>query len=95
MNQNVKRDKSLTRIISKIINPRIDYHSMVIVGTGLMARSKDSWIVDSSASVHICNIVQGFHQTISISEGDSRIHMGSHVKERVWAVGDVIIKLST
>lgn len=39
-----------------------------MVGTSLLVGSEDSWIVDSDASVHIYNTVQGFLQTKSLNK---------------------------
>lgn len=75
---NIRR-QAQTQIVSGIVNPEIGYHSLTMVGTSFMVGGEDSWIVDSSASMHVYNIVHGFHQTKSLSRNEAEIHMGSFI----------------
>lgn len=64
-----------------------------MVVTRLLVSGEDSWIMDLGDLVHICNNVQGFHQTKSMNKGEAHIYMGSHMKASVRVVGDIIIKI--
>lgn len=68
-------------------------NSLSMVGISLMARGEDSRLVDSGASMHIRNTIQGFHQTRCLSGGDTHIYTHSYAKASIGVVIDVVINL--
>ena len=65
-------------------------HSLV-TETFLAALSTSTWCVDTGATDHVCNSLQGFQETQRLSDGEIYVYMGDATRVAVVAVGDVIL----
>ena len=54
-----------------------------------MVRSTGTWCVDTGATDHVCNSLQGFQKTRQLSDGKIYLHMGSVMKVAAVAVRDL------
>ena len=50
-----------------------------------------TWCIDTGVTNHICNSLQGFHQTRQLSDGEIYIFLGDGTRISAVAVGDVNI----
>src|SRR5579862_6779626 len=64
------------------------------IETCLVVDSTDSWIVDSGATNHICNSLQGFQIMQTIEKGEFAFRVGTGAKVWAVAVGDVYLHFS-
>ena len=60
----------------------------LVVKTCLAVLSTGTWYVDTGATNHVCNSLQGFQETRQLSDGEVYLHMGNATKVAVVAVGD-------
>src|SRR3954469_15746239 len=56
--------------------------------------SKSTWWIDSGATVHVANSLQGFHLTRTIQRRERRIEVANGVQADIEAVGDVSLELA-
>ena len=49
-----------------------------------------TWCVDTGATDHVCNSLQGFQETRRLSDGEIMVVMGNAAKVAAVAVGEVI-----
>ena len=56
--------------------------------------SKSTWWIDSGATVHVANSLQGFSSTITMPRNSRRIEVANGVQAEVEAVGDVSLELA-
>ena len=61
---------------------------LFVIETCFVARDTTNWCIDSGATDHVCNTLQGFKQTRLLSEGEVYLHLGSDAKVAAEAVGD-------
>ena len=59
-----------------------------------MADYANSWWIDSGATDHICNSLQGFRVTRSLNEGEMQLKMTSSASISVIAIGDLSLSFS-
>ena len=64
-----------------------NFYSLIV--ECLAVRSTGTWCVDSGATNHICNSLQGFQETRKLSDGEIQLHMGDDTIVGASAVGDV------
>ena len=55
--------------------------------------SKSTWWIDSGATVHVSNSLQGFHSTSTTLRSERQIKVANGVQADVEAVGDVSLEL--
>lgn len=67
----------------------ISFFYMLIVETCLAVLTTLQWCVDSGATNHVCNSLQGFQVTRQLSEGDVSIFLGDGTEVAVLAIGNV------
>ena len=63
--------------------------STAVIESCFVADSANSWWIDSGATEHICNSLQGFRVTRSLNEGEMQLKMASSTSISVIAVGDL------
>ena len=56
--------------------------------------SKSTWWIDSGATVHVANSLQGFHSTRTTQRGERCIEVANGVQADVEAVGDICLELA-
>jgi hypothetical protein len=57
--------------------------------------SKSTWWIDSGATIHVANSLQGFHSTRTTQRNERQVKVANGVQEDVEAVGDVHLELDT
>jgi len=57
--------------------------------------SKSTWWIDSGATVHVANSLQGFHSTRTIQRSERRIEVANGVQADIEAVGDISLELAS
>ena len=60
----------------------------LVVETCLAVLSTGTWCVDTGATNHVCNSLQGFQETRQLSDGEIYLHMGNATKVATIIVGD-------
>jgi len=55
--------------------------------------SKSTWWIDSGATVHVANSLQGFHSTRTTQRSERHIKVANGVQADVEAIGDVSLEL--
>src|SRR3954466_1429688 len=56
--------------------------------------SKSTWWIDSRATVHVANSLQGFHSTRTTQRSERRIEVANGVEAEVVAIGDISLELA-
>jgi hypothetical protein len=56
--------------------------------------SKSTWWIDSGATVHVANSLQGFHSTRTMQRSKRCIEVANGVQADVEAVGDISLELA-
>ncbi|CAA0821515.1 Unknown protein, partial [Striga hermonthica] len=60
-----------------------------VVETCLAVVSTSTWCVDTGATDHVCNSLQGFQETRRLRDGEITVYMGNATKVAAVAVGVV------
>jgi hypothetical protein len=55
---------------------------------------KSTWWIDSGATIHVANSLQGFHSTRTAQRSERRIEVANAVQADVEAVGDISLELA-
>ena len=63
----------------------------LVVETCLLACTTGTWCVDTGATNHVCNSLQGFQETRRLAEGEIYLWMGDTSRVAAVAVGDVTL----
>jgi len=58
-----------------------------------LSYSKSTWWIDSGATIHIVNSLQGFHTRRTLQRGERRIKVANGVEAEVEAIGDLSLEL--
>ena len=66
----------------------------LVVETCLMACTIGTWCVDTGATNHVCNSLQGFQKTRRLADGEICLWMGDTTKVAAVAVGVVSLHFS-
>jgi hypothetical protein len=69
--------------------------NILIIETNLMDGPFNSWCVDSSATSHICNILQEFKETRRLNKGEVILKMGMGATVAATAIGTFYLELSS
>jgi hypothetical protein len=56
--------------------------------------SKSTWWIESGATVHVANSLQGFHSTRTMQRSKRRIEVANGVQAEVEAIGDISLELA-
>ena len=56
--------------------------------------SKSTWWIDSGATVHVANSLQGFHSTRILPKRERLIEVANGIEAEVEAVGDIPLELA-
>lgn len=56
--------------------------------------SKSTWWIDSGATVHVANSLQGFHSTRTTQRNERRNEVANGVEAEVEVVGDISLELA-
>ena len=66
----------------------------LVVESCLAVLSTSTWCVDTGATNHVCNSLQGFQETRKLSDGEICLHMGNATTVAAVAVGNVFLNFS-
>ena len=58
-----------------------------------LSYAKSTWWIDSGATVHVANSLQGFHMRRTLQRGERRIKVANGVEAQVEAIGDLSLEL--
>jgi len=58
-----------------------------------LSYSKSTWWIDSGATIHVANSLQGFHTRRTLQRGEQRIKVANGVEAEVEAIGDLSLEL--
>ena len=64
---------------------------LLVVETCLAVLTTHQWCVDSGATNHVCNSLQGFQETRQLSKGEVNIFLGDGTEVAVLAVGNIVL----
>ncbi|KAL6312302.1 hypothetical protein AAG906_014654 [Vitis piasezkii] len=64
---------------------------LLVVETCLAVLTTHQWCVDSGATNHVCNSLQGFQETRQLSKGEVNIFLGDGTEVAVLAVGNIAL----
>ena len=67
----------------------------LVVESCLAVLSTSTWCVDTGATNHVCNSLQGFQETRRLSDGEIYLHMGNATRVAAVAVGNVLLNFSS
>jgi hypothetical protein len=56
--------------------------------------SKSTWWIDSGATVHVANSLQGFYSTRTMQRSERCIEVANGVQADVQAIGDISLELA-
>jgi len=73
----------------KILGKKTGKTEMLVVEVSFIADTSDSWCIDSAATHHICNSLQGFQVSRQLDDGEISLSLGSAAKASAVAVGVV------
>ena len=62
-----------------------------VIEVSFLTDTSNTWCIDSGATNHICNTLQGFRQTIQCSDGEIKLTLGSSATISAVAVGVVVL----
>ncbi|MCE8502524.1 DDE-type integrase/transposase/recombinase, partial [Latilactobacillus sakei] len=65
-------------------------HSFV-VETNMVNNCINSWCIDSGASAHICNSLQGYKEKRKLNEGEITLLMGNESRVDAVSIGDIFL----
>jgi hypothetical protein len=58
-----------------------------------LSYAKSTWWIDSGATIHVANSLQGFHMRRTLQRGERRIKVANGVEAQVEAIGDLSLDL--
>ena len=56
--------------------------------------AKSTWWIESGATIHVANLLQGFHTRRTLQRGERHIKVTNGVKAEVEAIGDLPLELN-
>ena len=65
---------------------------LFVVETCLLACTTGTWCVDTGATNHVCNSLQGFQETRRLADGEICLWLGDTTKVAAKAVGEVSLR---
>ena len=65
---------------------------MLVIEVSFIADTSNTWCIDSGATHHICNTLQGFQVSRKLDEGEISLSLGSQARVSAEAVG--VVRLS-
>jgi hypothetical protein len=54
-----------------------------------LSYTKFTWWIDSGATIHVANSLQGFHMRRTLQRGERHIKVANGVKAKVQAIGEL------
>ena len=58
-----------------------------------LSYAKSTWWIDSGATVHVANSLQGFRKRRALQRGERKIKVANGVEAEVEAIGDLSLEL--
>ena len=55
---------------------------------------KSTWWIDSGATIHVANSLQGVHKRRTLQRGERRIKVANGVQAKVEAIGELLLELN-
>jgi hypothetical protein len=78
----------------KHLNKQGEDHVMFVDESLFLSYSKSTWCIDSGATIHIANFMQGFHMRRTLRRGEISITVANDVKAEVEAIRELPLELN-
>jgi hypothetical protein len=75
-------------------NKQSEDHVTFIDESLFLSFSKSTWWIDSGATIHIANSLQGFHTRQTLRRGERSIRVANDVEAEVEAIGELSLELN-
>ena len=59
-----------------------------------LSYAKSTWWIDSGATIHVANSLQGFHMRRTLQRGERHIKVANGVQAKVEAIGELLLELN-
>jgi hypothetical protein len=78
----------------KHLNKQGEDHVTFVDESLFLSYSKSTWWIDSGATIHVANSLQGFHTKRTLRRGERSIRVANSVDAEVEAIGELPLKLN-
>jgi hypothetical protein len=78
----------------KHLNKQGDNHVTFVDESLFLSYSKSTWWIDSGATIHVTNSLQGFHMRRTLRRGKRSIRVTNGVEAEVKAIGELPLELN-
>jgi hypothetical protein len=78
----------------KHMNKQGEDHVTFIDESLFLSYSKSTWWIDSGATIHVANFLQGFHTRRTLRRGERSIRVANGVEAEVEAIGELPLELN-
>jgi hypothetical protein len=78
----------------KHLNKQGEDHVTFVDESLFLSYSKFTWWINSSATIHVANSLQGFHTRWTIQRGERSIRVANGVEAKVEAIGELSLELN-
>jgi hypothetical protein len=78
----------------KHLNKQGEDHITFVDETLFLSYSKSTWWIDSGATIHVTNSLQGFHMRRTLRRGERSIGVINGVEAEVEAIGELPLELN-
>jgi hypothetical protein len=78
----------------KHLNKQGDDHVTFVDESLFLNYAKSTWLIDSGATIHVANSLQGFHMRRTLQRGERSIRVANGVEAELEAIGELPLKLN-
>jgi hypothetical protein len=78
----------------KHMNKQGEDHATFVYESLFLSYEKSTWWIDSCATIHIANSLQGFHMRRTLQKGERSIRVTNGVEAEVEAIGELPLELN-
>jgi hypothetical protein len=78
----------------KHLNKQGEDHATFVDESLFLIYSKSTWWIDSGATIHVVNSLQGFHTRWTFQRGERSIRVTNGVEAEVEAIGELSLELN-
>jgi hypothetical protein len=78
----------------KHLNKQGEDHVTFVDESLFLSYSKSTWWIDSGATIHVANSLQGFHMRRTHRRGERSIRVSNDVEAEVETIGELPLKLN-
>jgi hypothetical protein len=78
----------------KHLNKQCEDHVTFVDESLFLSYSKSTWWINSGATIHVANSLQGFHMSRTLQRGERSIRVANSVEAEVEAIGELSLELN-